>query len=73
MKVILLADVKPLGKRGELADVKDGYGYLLEGLHFNIGQLAAGLPVTPGGGHKEQIDGLTRTQRMFKGVVAKTQ
>ena len=31
MKVILLADVKPLGKRGDVADVADGYAnnYLL--------------------------------------------
>jgi large subunit ribosomal protein L9 len=31
MKIILLADVKPLGKRGDVADVADGYAnnYLL--------------------------------------------
>ncbi len=39
----------------EFADLSDGYGFLLEGLHFNIGQLAAGLPVIPGGGHKELL------------------
>jgi choline dehydrogenase-like flavoprotein len=39
----------------EFADCHDGYGFLLEGLHFNIGQIAAGLPVSPGGGHKELL------------------
>jgi choline dehydrogenase-like flavoprotein len=39
----------------EFADLHDGYGFLLEGLHFNIGQLAAGMPVAPGGGHKELL------------------
>jgi choline dehydrogenase-like flavoprotein len=39
----------------EFADLHEGYGFLLEGLHFNIGQIAAGLPATPGGGHKEMV------------------